>query len=58
MAVRFGADDMSTHATTKAAWYVSFMRQPKTGKVICGDDAATLISTLPDRSVNLCRRMP
>jgi hypothetical protein len=57
MAVRFGADDMSTHATTKAAWYVLSMRQPKTGKVICGD-AATLISTLPDRSVNLCRRMP
>ena len=33
------------------------MRQPKAGTVICGD-AATLISTLPDRSVNLCLTSP
>ena len=36
---------------------ISLMRQPKAGKVICGD-APTLISTLPDRSVNLCLTSP
>jgi hypothetical protein len=33
------------------------MRQPKTGTIICGD-AATLISTLRDRSVSLCLTSP
>src|ERR1035438_8176789 len=33
------------------------MRQPKAGRVICGD-ALTLISTLPYGSVNLCLTSP
>jgi DNA modification methylase len=33
------------------------MRQPKAGRVICGD-VLTLIPTLPDRSVNLCLTSP
>ena len=34
------------------------MRQPKAGTVIICGDAATLISTLPDCSVNLCLTSP
>lgn len=44
-------------ASAKAVRYVLFMRQPKTGTVICGD-ALTLIPTLRNGSVSLCLTSP
>ena len=48
---------ISHRHNTKAAWYVLFMRQPNAGTLICGD-ALTLITTLPNGSVNLCLTSP